>query len=378
MARLRIEPALNPGAMRDFLRVPWEVYRGDPAWVPPLLMERKEALSEKHPTFAHLRWQGWVAYLDERPVGRITAQIDQLHQERYGDRTGFFGNLEMTDDQEVTAALFEQAESWLRDQGMQQVSGPFSMNINQETGVLVEGFESPPFVMMGHARPYYGAAIERCGYHPLKDVLAYEVDAHFETTPVMAALQQRLQGRVRVRPMNRTRLESELETLRDIFNDAWSDNWGFVPFTETEIQHIGNELVKVTPEGFIQIAEIDDMPVAFVALLPNINEAIADLNGRLLPFGWLKLLWRLKVSFPKTGRIALMGVRRHLQHTRFGPGLAFLVVDALRAPAIAKGIERVEMSWILEDNKAMRNIIESLGGEITKRYRVYGKSLQDA
>jgi hypothetical protein len=178
--------------------------------------------------------------------------------------------------------------------------------------------------------------------------------------------------------MNRTRLESELETLRDIFNDAWSDNWGFVPFTETEIQHIGNELVKVTPEGFIQIAEIDDMPVAFVALLPNINEAIADLNGRLLPFGWLKLLWRLKVSFPKTGRIALMGVRRHLQHTRFGPGLAFLVVDALRAPAIAKGIERVEMSWILEDNKAMRNIIESLGGEITKRYRVYGKSLQDA
>ncbi len=378
MARLRIEPVSSPAAMHDFLRVPWEVYRGDPAWVPPLLMERKEALSEKHPVFAHLRWQGWVAYLDERPVGRITAQIDQLHQERYGDRTGFFGNLEMSDDQEVTAALFDRAESWLRGHGMQQVSGPFSMNINQETGVLVEGFEAPPFVMMGHARPYYGAAIERCGYRPLKDVLAYEIDARIEATPVMVALQQRLQGRVLLRPLNRARLESELETLRDIFNDAWSDNWGFVPFTEKEIQHIGSELVKVTPDGFIQIAELDGAAVAFIALLPNINEAIADLDGRLLPFGWLKLLWRLKVGFPKTGRIALMGVRRQLQHTRFGPGLAFLVVDALRAPAIAKGIERVEMSWVLEDNKAMRNIIESLGGQITKRYRVYGKSLQDA
>ena len=375
MGRIRIESISRRAVRRDFLRVPWFVYRNDPNWVPPLLLERRQALDGKNPVFEHLSWQGWVAYRDDRPVGRITAQVDRLHQERYRDHTGFFGFVEMPDDPRVSAALFDAAESWLHDRNMQRIVGPFSMNINQETGLLVDGFDSPPYIMMGHGRPYFGAAVERCGYRAVKDVLAYEIEARFEVPPVMAALERRLSDRVTLRPLEREHLDRELDTLCDIFNDAWADNWGFLPFTPAEFRSAGHEMMMLIPNDFIQIAEIDGEPVAFIVLLPNINEATADLNGRLLPFGWVKLLWRLKVRYPKTARIPLMGVRRRLQHTRLGPGLAFMVVNALRKHVVNRGIERVEMSWILEDNQGMRNIIETLGGRLTKRYRLYEKHI---
>lgn len=375
MGRLRIESISQRTVLRDFFRVPWFVYRSDSNWVPPLLLERRQALDGKNPVFEHLNWQGWVAYRDDHPVGRITAQVDRLHQERYRDNTGFFGFIEMSDDPEVTVALFDAAESWLRDRGVRRVVGPFSMNVNQETGLLVDGFDSSPYVMMGHGRPYYGAALERCGYRSVKDVLAYEIEPGFEIPPVMAALGRRFSSLVSLRPIERKHLDRELDTLCDIFNDAWADNWGFLPFTRAEFRAVGDEIKLLIPDDFIQIAEIDGEPVAFIVLLPNINEAIADLNGRLLPFGWAKLLWRLKVRYPKTARIPLMGVRRRFQHTRLGPGLAFAVINALREPAIRNGIERVEMSWILEDNQGMRNIIETLGGRLTKRYRLYEKTI---
>lgn len=375
MDRLRIESISQRTVLRDFFRVPWFVYKSDSNWVPPLLLERRQALDGKNPVFEHLNWEGWVAYRDDHPVGRITAQVDRLHQERYPDHTGFFGLIEMPDDPRVSAALFEAAETWLHDRGVQRVVGPFSMNINQETGLLVDGFDSPPYVMMGHGRPYYGAAVERCGYRSVKDVLAYEIEPGFEIPPVMAALGRRFSSPVSLRPLDREHLDRELDALCDIFNDAWADNWGFLPFTPAEFRAVGHEIKLLIPNDFIQIAEIDGEPVAFIVLLPNINEAIADLNGHLLPFGWAKLLWRLKVRYPKTARIPLMGVRRRFQHTRLGPGLAFAVINALREPAIRNGIERVEMSWILEDNRGMRNIIETLGGLLTKRYRLYEKRI---
>ncbi|MEQ8231417.1 MAG: N-acetyltransferase [Gammaproteobacteria bacterium] len=372
---LELRPLGDRRTLHDFLRVPWTCFAGDPAWVPPLAFERKEALAPKQPVFAHLEWNGWVAYRNGLPVGRITAQIDRLHLERYADATGFFGFVDAIDDAEVFAALFDCAEGWLRERGIRRARGPFGFNINQEVGLLVEGFDTPPYFMMTHARPWYGASLEHLGYAKAVDMFAYLISAAFQPPPVMATLSERLRRTVRMRPLDRKRRDADLETLRDIFNDAWSGNWGFVPFTAEEFRTIGREMLMIIPPDFIQIAELEGEPVAFIVLLPNVNEAIADLDGRLLPFGWLKLLGRLKLGYPRTARIPLMGVRRRFHHTRLGPGLALSVVEALREPGLRKGLVEVEMSWILETNEAMKSIIRALGGRESKRYRVYEKAL---
>ena len=374
---VKITEVSGKKAMDTFIRVPWGLYKNDPNWVPPLIAERKEAFSSKHPYFEHAEWQAWVAWRDGKPVGRISAQIDELHQQQYDSKTGFFGMLEAADDYEVFKALFDAAESWLRDRGMRQVLGPFNLSINQEIGILIEGFDSPPYVMTPHSLPYYGKAIEQCGYQPSQDLLAYELDSTTLTIPrVMQALLKRSADRVNVRPLQRKQKKAELELMRSIFNDAWENNWNFVPFTRAEFAAIGKELMMLLPDDFIQIAELDDEAVAFVVLIPNINEAIADLNGRLLPFGWARLLWRLKIEFPKSARVALMGVRQKYQNTRFGPALAYMVIKNAMDAGTAKGLERAEMSWVLDHNQATRNIIESIGGEISKRYRMYEKDLQ--
>jgi hypothetical protein len=198
----------------------------------------------------------------------------------------------------------------------------------------------------------------------------------FEAPRVMTRLAERVSDRVSVRAVRRKRLSEDAAIMRDIFNDAWQDNWGFVPMAEADWQETVKTLIWLLPDDYIQIAEFDGEPVAFIVALPNINEAIRDLDGRLLPFGWARLLWRLKVRHPQTARIPLMGVRRRFQHSRLGPTLAFVVIDAVRRALHARGVRDVEMSWILEDNDGMRNIIETIGGEAYKRYRIYEKSLQ--
>ncbi len=374
-AELEIRPLTGRRELDDFLRVPFALYRDDPCWVPPLDFERRQALSPKHPFFAHASWQGWVAYRGADPVGRITAQIDRLHEERHGERAGYFGMIEAPDEPAVFSALLAAAEGWLTERGAARCVGPFNLGINQELGILVEGFDTPPYFMMPHGRPYYGPALEAAGYRGVQDLLAYVMDPAFENTPVMAALLKRLAPRVTMRPVRRKHVDEDLEILRDIFNDAWSENWGFVPFTREEFRVVGREMMLIIPDDFIYIAEVDGEPAAFIVLLPNLNEAIADLGGRLLPFGWAKLLWRLKVRYPHTGRVPLMGVRRAFHHTRFGPGLAYMVIDAVRGPARREGFEEVELSWILDDNRGMRNIIEDIGGTVSKRYRMFEKTL---
>ena len=371
-----IEPVSGKKALNTFIQVPWGIYADDPCWVPPLISERKEVLSPAHPFFQHAEWQAWVAYKDGNPVARISAQIDKLHLQHNDDLAGFFGLFEAPDDEAVIAALFEAAEGWLRERGMKKVIGPFNMNINQEIGILVEGFETPPYVMTGHAPRYYGPAIERCGYQPVQTLLAYGLDAGKLRIPrVMQALIKRSGDRIKVRNLDRKNKAAELETMRNIFNDAWQNNWNFVPFTRREFNKVGKELLMIVPHDFIQIATIDGQDAAFIVLLPNINEAIADLNGRLLPFGWAKLLWRLKVQSTKSGRVPLMGVRQKYQNTRFGPALAFMTIKGVMDAGLKMGLERVEMSWILDHNHGVRNIIESLGGDITKRYCMYEKEL---
>jgi len=373
---VRITEVTDKKAMDTFIRIPWDIYKDDPDWVAPLIIERKEAFSPKNPYFEHAVWKTWIAWRGGKPVGRISAQIDELHQQQYDSKIGFFGLIEAINDHEVFKALFDTAETWLRDQGMQQSLGPFNLGINQEIGILVEGYDSPPFVMTPHSLPYYGEAIEQCGYQPAQDLLAYELDSETLTIPrVMQALLKRSADRVKVRPLQRKQKMAELELMRDIFNDAWQSNWNFVPFTRAEFTAVGKELLMLLPDEFIQIAELDGKAVAFVVLIPNVNEAIADLNGRLFPFGWARLLWRLKVKFPKSARVALMGVRQKYQNTRFGPALAYTVVKNVTDAGVARGLERVEMSWVLDHNHATRHIIESIGGEISKRYRMFEKYL---
>jgi hypothetical protein len=373
---IEVRPVTDKKSLKAFLRVPWRIYQDDPNWIPPLLMERKDALSSKNPFFKHAEWQAWTAYQDGNPVGRISAQIDQLHQQRYNNKTGFFGLIEAPDNPDVFSALFETAENWLQQKGMQKIIGPFNLGINQEVGILVEGFDTPPRIMTTHSARYYGASIENCGYTPAQDMLAYELDIHSYKSPASKDdLVNRNKDRVKVRELNRKDKETDFEIMRDIFNDAWQDNWNFVPFTQEEFTAIGKELLMIVPHEFLQIAEIDGEPAAFIALLPDINLAIADLNGRLLPFGWAKLLWRMKVKFPKACRIPLMGVRKKYQKTIFGPTMAYMLIESVMTPGLARGGERVEMSWILESNKPTRNIIEKFGGHLTKRYRMYEKSL---
>ncbi len=373
---LEIREVSGRKALNTFIRVPWRIYKDDPNWVPPLLAERRDALSPKHPYFKHALWRAWVAYRNGEPVGRISAQIDDLHLKQYDTKTGFFGLIEAPDDDEVFSALFQAAEAWLRSQGIRNLIGPFNLSINQDLGVLVEGFDSPPYVMTGHAPAYYGAAIERCGYRPAQDLLAYGLDGGTLAIPrVMQALIDRSGDRIKVRSLGSRSNEDELNSMRDIFNDAWKNNWNFTPFTTEEFNLVGKEILLAAPKDFIQIAEVDGEDAAFIVLLPNINEAIADLDGRLLPFGWAKLFWRLKVEFPRSARVALMGVRQKYQNTRFGPALAYMIINAVMEAGKAKGLERVEMSWILEHNHGVRNIIESVGGQITKRYRMYEKEL---
>jgi hypothetical protein len=373
---LRIQYVAGREALNDFIRLPWPLYKDDPMWVPPLLLERRMHLSPKNPFFEHAKYRSWIAYRDKKPVGRISAQIDRLHLDRYQNATGFFGMLEAEDHSEIFQTLMNTAETWLRNQGMRRISGPFNLSINQELGLLVEGFGTPPSMMMGHARPYYADRIEENGYRKEKDLLAYIIDSDFKHCAAMKTVTGRAKKRVHTRSLRKSRFGEELQIIRDIFNDAWSQNWGFVPFTNREFEHLGKDLKLLVDEELVKIAEVDGEPAAFIVVLPNINEAIQDLNGRLLPFGWLKLLWRLKVKYPITARIPLMGVRSRYHDSLMGAALSFMVIGAVQDHGIKRGIKKVELSWILEDNMGMRNIIESIGGRVYKTYRIYGKELE--
>jgi len=372
---LRIIPVRTKKEMAQFIHLPWTLYADDPAWIPPLVLERKQHLSSHNPFFAHAEAQFWMAFRNNRPVGRISAQINHLHQDRYNDATGFFGFLEAEDNPDCFQALFEVAEGWLRQRGITSIRGPFNLSINDECGLLVEGFSSPPQIMMGHALPYYAARVEDCGYSKVMDLLAYHIPADFQPPPFLPALFKKYEGQVRLRPLNKTGFKEDIRIIRDIFEDAWSENWGFVPFTDAEFLELGKNLKLLVDDDLVRIAEVDGEPAAMMVVFPNINEAIADLNGRLLPLGWLKLLWRIKVSFPSTIRVPLMGVRKKFQKSRLGAALALMMITELQIPSLKRKVREAEMSWILEDNVGMRKIIESIGGEAYKRYRIFQKDL---
>lgn len=372
---LEVIPVRGKRMLKQFIRLPWRIYQGDPQWVPPLFLERWEHLSERNPYFSHAVCRLWIACRGRCPVGRISAQVDSLHLERYRDGTGFFGMLEALDEEDVFLALLQTAETWLGGQGMRRMLGPFNLSINQECGLLIHGFDTPPFVMMGHGRPYYGGRIEAAGLVKEKDLLAYYLDSNFKLSEPVQRIMAKAEDRVRLRPLRRSRFDEDLGIIRHIFEDAWSGNWGFVPFTAAEFDYLGKSLKLLLIDELVQIAEVDGVPGAMIVVLPNLNELIRDLNGRLFPLGWVKLLWRLKVRRPESARVALMGVRRCYQGSLLGAALAFKIIEAATRAGVRLGIKGGELSWILEDNMAMRRIIESLGGVAYKRYRIYGKEI---
>lgn len=377
-APLRIEPVESRAALKRFLDMPAALYAGDPNWVQPLLVERLEHVDpNKNPALRRMQVAYWLALRGDRPVGRISAQVNAAHLDCHRDGTGQFGFLEGEDDAELFARLLGTAEGWLKARGMSRVTGPFTLSINDESGLLVDGFDTPPSVMMGHHLPYYAGRMEELGYRKAKDLIAYDFDLAADWPPAAKRVMKRLarNAEVRIRPIDMRRFGEELDLMREIFNDAWADNWGFVPWTSDEVQALGRNIKMLVKAENFAIGEVDGEPAAMVVGLPNVNEAIHDLGGRLLPFGLVKLLWRLKVKGLRSGRMPLMGVRRRYHGTPTGAALAMGVIEAIRDHGRANGYVSAELSWILEDNKPIRDIIELVGGKPYKTYRVYEKAL---
>jgi hypothetical protein len=363
---------------KAFVDFAWEVYRDDPAWVPPLKDEVHGLLNpKKNPWFEHARAQLFLALRGERVVGRISAQVDELVLEHMGAGTGQWGMFEALDG-EAAAELIGTAENWLRAQGMTRALGPFSLSIWDEPGLEIEGFAEAPTVMMGHHRPQYEGWVEAAGYRKAKDLLTYEVNITHWDDPLINRLiaAGERNPKIRIRKVDKSRFDEEARIILNLLNDAWSDNWGFVPLTESEIAYAGKKLKPIIYEELVRVAEYDGQAVAFMITIPDMNELIRDLDGKLFPFGWAKLLWRLRHPKTRRARVPLMGVAKKLHHTRLASQLAFMLIEFTRRDVVRNfGVTIGEFGWILEDNKGMLSIAELPGARVNHRYRIYEKGL---
>ena len=376
-AKIDIIPVSTPAELERFVRLPMRLNAKDPAWISPLIMERVEALTPKtNPFFEHADVQLWLARKDGRDVGRVSASIDHLAPTDPADPAGYFGMIAAEDDPEIFAALMRTAEDWLRGRGRKLARGPFNLSINEETGLLVDGFDTPPMVMMGHDQPYVGPRVEEQGYAKIKDVYAYIVDISTDfPRRVRQRLDRPMPAGVVLRKLDFKNYDRDVAHMTETLNEAWSHNWGYTPITDAETRQLAKNMRPVIDPNMVWFGEIDGEPAGFGVCLPNVNEAIAGLDGKLLPFGWATLLWRLKVSGVKTARVPLMGVKRKFARDFRGQMLPFFICDRMADGARKAGVRHVEMSWILEDNKPMRSIIEAIGSDRYKTYRLYEKRL---
>jgi hypothetical protein len=376
---VEVRPADTPADRRAFVDLPWRLYRDDPAWVPPLRQEVEALIGgpKSNPWFLHGRARLFLARRGGEVVGRVSAQVCDLVQERRPG-LGQWGLFETIDDAAVAAALIAAAEAWLVAQGMVRAQGPVSLSIWDEPGLLVDGFQTPPTVMMGHHRSFYERHVRAAGYAGVKDLHAWEL-------PVADGFPERVRRivaagaknpRLRVRPVDLDRFDAEARLILDILNEAWRDNWGFVPLTDAEVAHVGRKLKPIVLARQVVVAELDGAPVAFLISLPDVNELIRDLDGRLLPFGWARLLWRLRNPQTRWFRVPLMGVRRALQGSRTASLMAFMMIEAVRCSAVSRhGALWAEIGWILEDNGPMVAIAEALEARIRKTYRIFERDL---
>ncbi len=359
-----------------FIDVLWRVYAGDPHWIPTLRRVQRERLDPGQTPF--LRYGQAQLFLAERggvPVGRISAQINPLHDEKWGESAGFFGHFDCMDDPEAASALFEAAESWLRERGAVFSRGPFSFTINDESGCLVEGFDTPPMIAMPHGRRWFPELIEANGYKGVKDLWAYRY-------PVDAPLGERRQRawerihehpRVTVRSFDKRNLQRDVRIAAEIFNEAWVENWGSLPITEEEADRLAHDLVQFADPELTAFVEIDGDPAAMVISIPNLNECARDIDGRLFPFGWARLLWRLRRR-PESGRVMLLGVRQKWRTREFAQ-LGVMLTAEVHVRGAAKGYRWAELGWVLEDNHLLNHALRRTDAEVYKVYRVYQKPL---
>lgn len=377
--KIDIRPVETEGERKAFIQAGHPAYAGDPHYIAPLEYEVAARLNPKsNPVLKGADHKLWIAYKDNAVVGRISAIVNPLHLQRHNDATGQFGFLDGIDDKSVFAALFEAAEDWLRTKGMTRATGPFSFTVNEECGLLVDGFDTPPFVMMPHGRPWYGPHVEACGYVKAQDMhaLHYVNDKDFIPEKRKKFMEKAIANpKVEIRNIEFKNFVSDIKTLVNIFNDAWSDNWGFVPFTDAQAEHMAGELRPIITKENVVLCYVDGEPAAMGLVLPNINEAIADFNGKLAPFNWAKLLWRLKVKGLSSARMPLMGIVKKFQGKPLGAAFAYKIIDMVNSANIDAGVRNSELSWILESNPAMLNMLTDMGGKVYKTYRIYEKAL---
>ena len=363
---------------KAFVDVAYALNSNDPNWVPPLKTEVHGLIDPRtNPWFEHAEARFFLAERDGQPVGRISAQVDKLVLEHMGPGIGQWGMFEAADS-EVAAELIHRAEAWLRGRDMSRSMGPFSLSIWDEPGLLIKGHDHPPMVMMGHNKPEYEAWVEAAGYVKAKDLFTYDLGVTAPFPPIVERIVQagEKNPRIHIRRTVKKNFEAEARLLLGILNDAWSDNWGFIPLTEAEIAYAGKKLKPIVLEDMILVAEYDGEPVAFMMALPDINQFLRDLDGSLFPFGWAKLLWRLRRMRPTGGRVPLMGVVKRLHSTRLASQLAFMMIEQIRKAGTGHyGIGRAEVGWVLEDNGPMISIAQAIESDVNRIYRIYEKPL---
>lgn len=364
-----------------FVDLPYRAYRDVAHWRAPLRFERKAQLEPKHnPGLARIDHTLMLARRDGQVVGRIAAIVNRGHLELYSDATGHFGFLDtLSADAEVAAALMAAAEDWLRARGMTRIAGPFSFSINEESGLLVEGFDTPPMMMMPHGRPDYAPTLEGLGFAKAMDLYAFlhEFGEEYHIPPTVKRWKDAFDRdpALSIRPLNMKNFKADIRMVMEIFNDAWSQNWGFVPFSADQITVMAHELKPLLRSDSLWIAMIDGEPAGFTFLFPDLNEIVDGLDGKILPFGWAQLLYRLKIRGPKRARLPLAGLRRKFHKTRRGMVAMAGSFETAFAAQHANGVREVEASWILESNSDLLNLVDLYEMKRYKTYRVYEKAL---
>ncbi|HWN98832.1 MAG TPA: N-acetyltransferase [Blastocatellia bacterium] len=359
---------------RRFLDLPYRLHRGNPHWIAPLRMAQKDILNTRsHPFYKTADAEMFLALRDGRVSGRIMAIINHAHNEFHNERAGFFGFFEVENDPAVAQFLLETASDWARSRGAEVIRGPVNPSTNYECGLLIEGFDLDPTVMMTYNPPYYAELIELGGFKKAMDLYAYDIAAkYFIVSEKLTRVADRLRtkDKITVRTVNMKAFKQEVEVVRRIYNDAWSNNWGFVPVSESEFEHLAKDLKQLVDPRVVMIAEQEieggeSRPVGFFLAVPDINRALKKINGRLLPFGLIKLLWHSrKIDFI---RIITMGIVTEYQSM----GLGAVMLDEIYRRAPAAGLPNGEMSWVLENNVMMNRAAKLIGGRRTKTYRIY-------
>lgn len=372
-----VTPVQSSADRAEFIRLPWRLYRDDAQWIPPLKFDLRAKLDpKKNPFFHHAEAQLFLARRGGEVVGRISAQIDHEHLRIHGDKAGFFGFYESDDDPAIAKALFAAAEAWLRSKNMASARGPYSWNINDEAGLLIDGFDTPPMPFMVHSRPYYPALFEKAGYGKTKDLFAWKYQTGDYPERVKKAHDDFLKlPNVRIRQLDPKHIEREVRMVVEIFNDAWKENWGFIPWTEEEVVKLAKDLKMILDPRIALIAEIDGKPAAVAVAIPNLNEAIRDLDGNIFPFGLFKLLWRLKFRGVSSARLAMLGIKKEYRNVRQYAALSLAIYAEMNTRGKEAGYRFGELSWTLEDNGPVNTGIRVMGGKVYKVYRMYEKTL---